>query len=428
MSAAELAEMPQPLVRPAVALDLAALDELELLLGGLYCPADGYCLPSQTPAGWPAAFSIEVPLSLAQEALRHGALDLTDADGTPIASLEVNGSAPAGPGSQFLSGPVSARQPAEHPPARNLRLTRPAVHDAAAPVVIAAFRAEPSAADMAAAVCAAAGAQLLLVAVVPTQQPGARAPSALLTSLQRCAAAVPGAWVGLFVEPSRRGATPGERRALTRHALGRLGARAVLEFEPAAAEPGSGPGAEPVRGGYETRRGAVIFFTGLSGSGKSTVARALAEHLQDTDDRPVTLLDGDEVRRLLSSELGFSVADRDLNVRRIAWVAAAVARCGGVAICAPIAPSESTRATARRMVGDAGTFVLVHVSTSLEVCERRDRKGLYAKARAGLLRDFTGIDATYEVPPHPDLVVDTAVTPVEGAVRMIVDLVQRRTP
>jgi sulfate adenylyltransferase len=167
-------------------------------------------------------------------------------------------------------------------------------------------------------------------------------------------------------------------------------------------------------------RGLVVFFTGLSGSGKSTIARGVADVLRETGDRTVTLLDGDVVRRELSAGLGFSKADRDLNVRRIGWVAAEIARHHGVALCCPIAPYAAARATARAMATAAGAgFVLVHVATPLEVCEQRDRKGLYAKARAGQLTGMTGIDDPYEEPTDADLVLDTSGLTVEDAVSMV---------
>jgi len=170
------------------------------------------------------------------------------------------------------------------------------------------------------------------------------------------------------------------------------------------------------------RRGLTVFFTGLSGSGKSTVARGLSDALIERGGRTVTLLDGDVVRRLLSAGLSFSKADRDLNIRRIGYVAAEITRHGGVAICAPIAPYAETRAEVRRMVEATGDFVLVHVSTPLEECERRDRKGLYAKARAGLIPDFTGISAPYEEPDDADLVLDTSQLTPEEAVNKVLDL------
>ncbi|MFI7428667.1 adenylyl-sulfate kinase [Micromonospora sp. NPDC049836] len=169
-------------------------------------------------------------------------------------------------------------------------------------------------------------------------------------------------------------------------------------------------------------RGLVIFLTGLSGSGKSTIARGLADLLRENGDRTVTLLDGDVVRRELSAGLGFSKADRDANVRRIGWVAAEIARHRGVGICCPIAPYAAARATAREMAHAAGAgFLLVHVATPLEVCEQRDRKGLYARARAGLLTGMTGIDDPYEEPTDADLLVDTSDLAVDEAVQQVMD-------
>ena len=169
-------------------------------------------------------------------------------------------------------------------------------------------------------------------------------------------------------------------------------------------------------------RGLTVFFTGLSGSGKSTVARGLADALIERGGRTVSLLDGDVVRRLLSSGLTFSKEDRDLNIRRIGFVATEITRHGGVAICAPIAPYAATRAEVRRMVSAAGDFVLVYVSTPLEECERRDRKGLYAKARAGLIPEFTGISDPYEEPDDADLVLDTSRLAPDEAVAKVLDL------
>ncbi|NJC70225.1 adenylyl-sulfate kinase [Planosporangium thailandense] len=167
-------------------------------------------------------------------------------------------------------------------------------------------------------------------------------------------------------------------------------------------------------------RGLVVFFTGLSGSGKSTIARGVADALKETGERTVTLLDGDVVRRHLSKGLGFSAADRDTNVRRIGWVAAEVGRHGGVALCCPIAPYAVSRTAARRFATEAGAdFVLVHVATPLEECERRDRKGLYAKARAGEITGMTGIDDPYEPPTDADLVIDTTGVKIGEAVAMV---------
>jgi sulfate adenylyltransferase len=171
------------------------------------------------------------------------------------------------------------------------------------------------------------------------------------------------------------------------------------------------------------RRGVVVFLTGLSGSGKSTLAKDLRDALLERGDRTVSLLDGDLVRRLLSAGLTFSREDRDLNIARIGYVAAEVARHGGIAICAPIAPYAAARAGVRRMVSEVGDFVLVHVSTPLAVCEARDRKGLYAQARAGVIGSFTGISDPYEVPDDADLAIDTsAVSRHEAVARVLAHL------
>jgi sulfate adenylyltransferase len=164
------------------------------------------------------------------------------------------------------------------------------------------------------------------------------------------------------------------------------------------------------------RQGLVVFFTGLSGSGKSTLARALVDLVLEQGDRTVTSLDGDVVRRNLSAGLTFSREDRETNIRRIGWVAAEISRHGGVAVVSPIAPFDATRQQVRAMVADAGgAFFLVHVATPLEECERRDRKGLYARARAGEIPEFTGISSPYEEPQDADVRVDTTGRTIEDA-------------
>jgi sulfate adenylyltransferase len=172
-----------------------------------------------------------------------------------------------------------------------------------------------------------------------------------------------------------------------------------------------------------SQQGFTVFFTGLSGSGKSTIANVLLVRLLERGDRKVTMLDGDIVRRHLSSELGFSKEHRDLNIERIGFVASQVTRCGGVALCAAIAPYDGARRRVRSMIEAAGGYLLVHVATPLDVCEQRDTKGLYAKARAGLLAGFTGVSDPYEVPEDADLVIDTENTsPEEAADRIFLQL------
>ena len=171
------------------------------------------------------------------------------------------------------------------------------------------------------------------------------------------------------------------------------------------------------------QQGVTVFFTGLSGSGKSTIANALLVKLLEMGGRPVTLLDGDIVRKNLSSELGFSKEHRDINIRRIGYVASEITKNGGIALCAPIAPYDRVRKEVREMISPLGGFILVHVDAPLEVCEERDRKGLYAKARAGIIKEFTGISDPYEVPEDSDVVVAThEVTPDQAAQQILLHL------
>ena len=173
------------------------------------------------------------------------------------------------------------------------------------------------------------------------------------------------------------------------------------------------------RAKYE--QGFTVFFTGLSGSGKSTIATALMVKLLERGGRTVTLLDGDIVRRNLSKGLGFSKEDRDTNILRIGYVASEITKAGGIAVCAPIAPYAATRAENRDVISAVGGYVLVHVATPLEVCEQRDRKGLYAKARAGIIKEFTGISDPYEEPTDAEVVIQTTELSPEEAADTIID-------
>jgi sulfate adenylyltransferase len=171
------------------------------------------------------------------------------------------------------------------------------------------------------------------------------------------------------------------------------------------------------------KQGVTIFFTGLSGSGKSTIANVLLTKFLETGGRPVTLLDGDLVRKHLSSELGFSKEHRDINIRRIGYVASEITQNGGIAICAPIAPYDAVRKQVRSMIEPLGGFILVHVATPIDVCEQRDRKGLYAKARAGIVKEFTGVSDPYEEPKDAEVVINTAdLSPEEAAQEIMLHL------
>jgi len=173
------------------------------------------------------------------------------------------------------------------------------------------------------------------------------------------------------------------------------------------------------------RQGFAVLFTGLSGAGKSTLAHGVAALLRERTGRPVTLLDGDATRETLSGELGFSREDRATHLRRVGFVTAEVARHGGIALCALIAPYAADRRELRETVEAAGGFVEVHVSTPLGTCEARDPKGLYARARAGLIEGFTGIDDPWEAPERPDLAVGTAGVAPDTAARRVLETLER---
>ena len=402
------------------ALSGGKLDELELLIGGLYWPADGYCLPSLVPEYWPAPFVLEVPSAVGLHAMGHGTLILTDPDGAGLARLHIDqGKESPNQDSIYLAGKLSGLRDAEHPPARHLRITRSIV--GASPseraYIAAVFSATPRPWEIAGAMNEAsdASADLWLVAVCGPQDHGRYTVSSLLTELESTSAQIPGSKVRLLVFPTDIAeASPVERR-LQDHVLNRIGATRILDFS----APRDAPKFATATENGVPRNGTVVFLTGLSGSGKSTVARALAESVNQDTGKPVALLDGDDVRRILSPGLGFSNEERETNIQRIGWVASLVSRAGGFAICAPIAPFDVGRKQVRQMAEDAGNFLLVHISTPLAECEARDRKGLYAKARKGELKEFTGIDSPYEYPHDADLHLDTSTMSMAEAVACI---------
>ena len=173
------------------------------------------------------------------------------------------------------------------------------------------------------------------------------------------------------------------------------------------------------------KQGITIFFTGLSGSGKSTIANALMSKLLELDNRKVTLLDGDIVRTHLSSELGFSKEHRNLNITRIGFVASEITKNGGTAICAPIAPYNTPRKLNRELISQNGNYIEVYVSTPIETCEKRDVKGLYAKARSGMIKGFTGIDDPYQIPENPEIKVDTTNITIDESVDIILSFLKK---
>lgn len=408
---------------PGHSFDYEVLDTLELLLGGLLDDSTSYALPRPAAGHGTAAPALTVPASAAEDAIAQGVLQLRDPDGTPLARLKVEGSEAGPDNATCLAGPVSPMQRAEHGIGRDVRLVSPFAADSHGNrrQVAAVFNRVPAGEEIARAVVTASrlDAQLHLVAIAHSAEPGNRMVSGLLETLRACAGELENAAAHLLVVPGYDARLPGSSHTLGSHVLERLGASQLLDFSATDEEPGP-------QGAADGRSGLVVLFTGLSGSGKSTLARELVQQSHRVDSRRALLLDGDDIRRFLTAGLGFSREDRNTNVERIGWVAAQISSVGGIAVCAPIAPFEESRQRVRELAEHAGDFILVHVSTPLEVCEERDRKGLYAKARAGSIPDFTGISSPYDVPAAPDYAVNTAVTSVEEATAHILDLIRDR--
>lgn len=316
-------------------------------------------------------------------------LELVDPEGTPVARVSVSGVETTSRGT-WIAGDVAPLRPLDHLPFASLRVSRLPLLPAA---VLLMGVAEGGLVDPG------------MPVIVPDL-----GDTTAIGRLVRFARASGAHDVRVLPVPTA-GDQPDRVAVARRLALDLVAERITVEGHPAP----SG--------------GLVVLFTGLSGSGKSTIAKGVAERLAELDDRRVTLLDGDEVRTMLSAGLGFSRADREMNVRRIGWVAALAARHGGLALCAPIAPYASTRLDLRRMAEDAGAqFRLVHVSTPLEVCEARDRKGMYARARAGEIVGFTGIDDPYEEPGDADIRLDTTDLSIDDAVSAVVRLIGGESP
>lgn len=427
-------DSPTAVSPPVLHADDLVVSDVELVLDGLLthdhplgervpAPAAG---PSRSPS---SRVALRLPAALVEPAVVSASVVVVDAESTPVAVLrEVTRSSID---RDVVAGRLEAGRPGETGLARELRVDRStsATRDLGREATVVVQRRPLLAADE-----RLLGDEEDVVLVVPvgSATPDGVPPEVLLRASRQWAAAC-GARV-LAAPIAWR--DPASDEALAVHVGAALSGRRTHVLRPAGSPPqlegdrdwaalltslqrgdeGLPPLApdgtlQVLRGWRRPRseRGLVVLFSGLSGSGKSTLGRALAEHLSEKGSRRVSLLDGDVVRRLLSSGLGFGPDDRDLNVRRIGYVAAEVARHGGVAVCAPIAPYERSREAVRAMVDSAGgDFVLVHVSTPLQECERRDLKGLYAKARAGQLEGFTGVSDPYEEPDRPALRVDTS--------------------
>jgi sulfate adenylyltransferase len=378
------------------------LADLELLAGGALAPVTAFNQPG-------SPITLDLPADLVGQEV-----ELVDPEGLPLARLSPDGT-------------VEQLTHAQHGPFRRLHLTPTQVREQHAgatfvPVVDGLTEAEIHR-------LGALGTPVVLLALTGPGTPEL-SPVALLRASLAAAARLPKASV-VAVPLASHG------DAATDHDLGVRVVEAYADGDPVLALPDSGSAHS---GDYPddiaaivdadrpdpARQGLVLFFTGLSGSGKSTVARAVIDSLLERGQRTVTSLDGDVVRRNLSAGLTFSRADRETNIRRIGWVGAEISRHGGVAVCSPIAPFDATRQDVRAMTAAAGgAFFLVHVATPLEECERRDRKGLYAKARRGEIPEFTGISSPYEEPEDADLRLDTTGRTIEDCRDEVLDALAR---
>ena len=386
--------------------DARELDDLELLVTGALAPLRGFNEP-----GSPVTLTLPPELAAAPE------VELVDPEGLPLATVATGASD---------GWPVTPITHAQFGPFRRLYLTPPQTRELYAgstfvPVADALTEAELDR-------LASISGPIVLLALVGSGTPEL-SPVALIRASLAAAALLPDAAVVAVPLPTHD--DPAADHALGEQVVANYaGPDSVLALpspEPGAADEfpsGIGEVVEADRP-HPGEQGLVLFFTGLSGSGKSTLARALMDRMLEQGARTVTSLDGDVVRRNLSAGLTFSKEDRETNIRRIGWVAAEISRHGGVAVCSPIAPFDETRRQVRAMVEDAGgAFFLVHVATPLEECERRDRKGLYAKARRGEIPEFTGISSPYEEPTDAAVRVDTTGRSIEDALADVLEALQ----
>jgi sulfate adenylyltransferase len=383
------------------------LDDLELLTSGALGEPRAFNRP-----GSPVTLTLPEPL--AAQARAVGVVELVDPEGLPLAQVSWPG------------GVVDPLSRAEYGPFRELMLAPAAYRELYAGRTLVPVSDPLTTAQV--GELSTLG-PLTLLALVGTGTPWL-SPVGLVRATRAAAALLPDAVVVTVPLPSHGDAAAdhalGVRVVETFAAGDPVHALASSVVEERAPRPSRDPDDEDYPPEVQRvvdhdrpppdRQGLVLFFTGLSGSGKSTLARALVDLLLEQGERTVTSLDGDVVRRNLSAGLTFSKADRETNIRRIGWVAAEISRHGGVAVVSPIAPFDETRQQVRAMVAEAGgAFFLVHVATPLEECERRDRKGMYAKARAGVIPEFTGISSPYEEPRDADVRVDTTGRSIEDA-------------
>jgi sulfate adenylyltransferase len=435
-----------PAAAPQAHPHVRTLGDAVLLAQGAYDPLDRFVCQEEglrirargqliDGVAWPVPIVLLVTAEEARAAGQAGAIVLVDAEGAPVARVAVDSLWLAAEGLTGVSGRVSGLPHAAHAFAGLARPAREVRDDPRSDQRRGVLLNRPLLAPEVSALAEVGedSPVLLLVRAIDPLVPADVLVKATIAAAQQ----IPRAEV--VTVPFGRRDDPADDGALGPIVLRNYGAapvdvllgdaawervrRALDEDDEAVLRESLDPGSLEVLRRWRpprSQRGLVVFFTGLSGSGKSTIARGLVDRLHETS-RTVTVLDGDVARRMLSSGLGFSRSDRDLNIRRLGWVGAEVARHGGLAVLAPIAPFAATRAEVRRMVEAHGDLVLVWVATPLEECERRDRKGLYARARRGEIPDFTGISSPYEEPDDADIVLDTTSMSVAEAVDVVWD-------
>lgn len=402
---------------PNLVLDGPAVNELELWMLGLVPPEDAR-----------VRYAGELPAGAAEGVI------LRDHEGVPLGKL-----AGASVEHGCLRGDLEGWQRPPNKDFLNLRqppaeVWRELALREGAPLVAWPLGAPPAPEETAEVLTALpAGARLLvLILSAPAARDDARH-YRRVRSIRETLAGYAEAAPHFVIVPSPADSSLTRRAQLARS----YGARQVIASDAGGAGEVAGVPLLPYRAnpGYnaeaaldlpQAEQGYCVFFTGLSGSGKSTIANELLVRLLERGERPTTLLDGDLVRQNLSSELGFSKEHRDLNIKRIGFVASLIVKSGGTAICAPIAPYAATRRAVREMIAPHGGYLLIHVATPVEECERRDRKGLYAKARAGIIKEFTGISDPYEAPEDADLRIDTTGQRIEDCVSQVLELLRER--
>jgi sulfate adenylyltransferase len=383
------------------------LDDVELLRMGVLSPLDGF-------EGAGGEVTLSVPQELVPWARERGGLEITDPEGVPLAVVSIEDTYPSDAGFTGVVGEVRALPGSVRRPFGNRYVTPSASRTRLpASTVTVPVDAPLTLSDIDTITREFGDRPIMFLVLAGAGSPRGMSSPGLVRATIAAASSFHDAVVLAVPAAVRADETHDlafRRQVVAAYAPSETVESAVADDRPAGLE-----------------QGLVVFFTGLSGSGKSTLAQALSHWLIETGGRTVSLLDGDIVRRNLSRGLTFSREDREANIERIGWVAAEIARHGGLSICSPIAPFDRTRKAAREMADEAGAaFALIYVSTPLEECERRDRKGLYAKARRGEIEQFTGISSPYEVPLDADLTVDTTGRSIDDVLAEIIGFLVER--